>query len=172
MKSKLTIGKLSKQAKVSIDSIRFYERSGLISVPPRTASNYRQYPEDAVKRLRFIKRAQNLGFTLAEISDLLELSQQQSASKADVKNRTAEKILVVQSRIQDLKRMLKALKTLNDHCDGQGPILECPILEALTGDEEFRGDQSNRLIQRQARRRHFTASLNKQSSHDIERQKP
>jgi Hg(II)-responsive transcriptional regulator len=134
---KLTIGKLSKQANVSIDSIRFYERSGLLAAPTRTASNYRQYPVDAVKRLRFIKRAQNLGFTLAEISDLMELSQQQSASKADVKKRTAEKILDIQSRIQDLNRMLKSLKTLNDHCDGHGPIMECPILNALTGDEEI-----------------------------------
>src|SRR6056297_2768352 len=102
MSHSLTIGKLSKQADVSIDSIRFYERQGLLAAPARTESNYRIYPSETVKRLRFIKKAQKLGFSLREIQELLDLSQDPSASKADVKKKTVEKIEDIKKSLQDL----------------------------------------------------------------------
>jgi Hg(II)-responsive transcriptional regulator len=134
MPRSLTIGKLAKKTDVSIDSIRFYERRGLLAEPTRTEANYRVYPLEAADRLRFIKKAQKLGFSLGEIQELLNLSHDPTASKADVKRKTEEKIKDITTRIQDLSRMLKALKQLDESCDGQGSIVECPILKALAED--------------------------------------
>jgi Cu(I)-responsive transcriptional regulator len=131
----LTIGKLSKKSGVSIDSIRFYERRGLLAEPMRTEANYRVYPLAAADQLRFIKKAQKLGFSLDEIQDLLALSHNPAASKADIKRKTAEKIDDIKIRIQDLKRMLKGLEQLDESCDGHGPIAECPILKSLAEDD-------------------------------------
>lgn len=131
----LTIGKLAKKAGVSIDSIRFYERRGLIVEPTRTKSNYRVYPLEAADRLRFIKKAQRLGFTLDEIQELLGLSHNSSASKADIKAKTEEKIKDIRGKIQNLGRILKALEQLDESCDGHGPVAECPILKALAKDD-------------------------------------
>jgi len=127
----LTIGKLAKRADVSIDSIRFYERRGLIAEPVRTDSNYRIYRREVATQLRFIKRAQQLGFSLAEVKELLALRQDPHATKADVKQKTEEKIADIRSRIEDLTRMLKALEQLDASCDGCGPTSECPILKSL-----------------------------------------
>ncbi len=135
MSHAFTIGKLAKRADVTIDSIRFYERRGLIAEPTRTESNYRVYPLEAADRLRFIKKAQKLGFSLGEIQDLLELSHDPAASKADVKTKTEEKIIAIRGKIQDLNRILKALEQLDESCDGHGPIAECPILKALAEDD-------------------------------------
>jgi Hg(II)-responsive transcriptional regulator len=135
MPQSLTIGKLAKIANVSIDSIRFYERRGLIAEPVRTESNYRVYPLEAADRLRFIKKAQQLGFSLAEIQELLDLSHNPTASKADIKSKTGEKIEDIKARIKDLTRMLKALEQLDGTCEGHGPITECPILKALATDD-------------------------------------
>ena len=135
MQQTLTIGKLAKKANVSIDSIRFYERRGLLAEPTRTESNYRRYPLEAAARLRFIKKAQNLGFSLDEIKGLMDLQHDPAASKADVKERTEEKIRTIQEKIQDLARILSVLEQLNESCDGHGSIEECPILEALAADD-------------------------------------
>ena len=135
MQQTLTIGKLAKKANVSIDSIRFYERRGLLAEPTRTESNYRRYPLEAAARLRFIKKAQSLGFSLNEIKDLMELQHDPAASKADVKERTEEKIRTIQEKIQDLTRILAALEQLDESCDGYGPVTECPILKALATDD-------------------------------------
>lgn len=135
MSHSFTIGKLAKKADVSIDSIRFYERRGLIAEPTRTESNYRIYPLAAADRLRFIKKAQSLGFSLDEIRELLELSHDPAASKADVKAKTEEKIMAIRDKIQDLNQMLKALERLDESCDGHGPIAECQILKALAEDD-------------------------------------
>ncbi len=135
MQQTMTIGQLAKQTDVTIDSIRFYERRGLIAEPERTESNYRRYTLDAASRLRFIKKAQKLGFSLDEIKDLLNLHHDPKASKADVKTRTESKILDIQQKIQDLHKMLEALEQLNELCDGHGPIEECPILDALAGND-------------------------------------
>lgn len=133
----LTIGKLAKQAGFTIDTVRFYERRGLIAEPARTASNYRVYPEEDVARLRFIGRAKALGFSLNEIKELLALQHDPHATKADVKTRTEAKIENIKVKIQDLTRIVAALEHLADSCDGHGPVSECPILDALdTNDHE------------------------------------
>ena len=132
----LTIGRLAKQVGVGIETIRFYERQGLIEPPPRTDSNYRVYPEEEAARLRFIKRAKNLGFTLSEIKELLFIRHDPNATKADIKNRTLNKIEDVKQKINDLTRIKMALEHLVSSCDGHGPLEECPILEALDSDSE------------------------------------
>lgn len=133
MNHPLTIGKLAKRADISIDSIRFYERRGLITEPVRTESNYRIYQREVTAQLRFIKRAQQLGFSLAEIKELLAFRNNPLASKADVKLKTEEKIADIKGRIDDLTRMLRALEQLDASCDGCGPTSECPILKSLAG---------------------------------------
>ena len=132
----LTIGKLAKKAGVTIDTVRFYERRGLIKEPARTQSNYRLYPEEEVAHLRFVKKAKELGFSLNEIKQLLKLQHDPMASKSDVKEWTEIKIREIRCRIKDLSRILSALEQLTGSCDGHGPVSECPILEALSGDSE------------------------------------
>lgn len=129
--SAMTIGRLARDAGVSIDTVRFYERRGLIAEPTRTLSNYRIYSADDVVLLRFIKKSKELGFSLSEIKDLLALRHDPSASKADVKQRTEGKIKNVRRKIEDLTHILAALEHLSASCDGQGPISDCPILDAL-----------------------------------------
>lgn len=129
----LTIGRLAKQAGFGIETVRFYERQGLIEPPPRTESNYRIYPQQDVARLRFIKRAKALGFSLNEIKELLSLRHDPTATKADIKRRTEAKVEDIRQKIGDLGRMLEALEHLAASCDGRGPLEECPILEALDG---------------------------------------
>jgi len=129
-----TIGRLAKQVGIGIETVRFYERQGLIEPPPRTDSNYRVYPEEEVSRLRFIKKAKNLGFTLNEIKELLFIRHDPHATKADIKNRTLAKIKDVKQKISDLTRIQKALEHLASSCDGHGPLEECPILKALDSE--------------------------------------
>ena len=133
---KLTIGKLAKQADIGIETVRFYERQGLIDPPLRTESNYRIYPEEEVTRLKFIKRAKVLGFTLKEIKELLRLRHDPHATKADIKNRTLEKIQDVKQKISDLTKIKEALELLSDSCDGHGSLEGCPILKALDADAD------------------------------------
>ena len=132
MKEKIfTIGKVARLTAVGIETIRFYEREGLIPEPPRRESAYRQYPPATIDRVRFIKRAKDLGFTLAEIKELLDLSVGPKTTCADVKRKADEKIKEVDVKISDLKRIRKALNRLTDQCRGKGPVSECPILENL-----------------------------------------
>lgn len=132
----LTIGKLSKMAGVTNDTVRFYERYGLIDPASRSDSNYRLYHKEDARRLRFIRRAKELGFTLNEIKDLLALSQDPKATKADIKNKTEHKIEDIKRKIQDLARIQSALEQLVETCTGHGSAKDCPILQSLT-DEEF-----------------------------------
>ena len=131
----LTIGRLAKQVGMGIETVRFYERQGLIEPPPRTDSNYRVYPEGEVSRLRFIKKAKKLGFTLNEIKELLFIRHDPHATKADIKNRTLAKLEDVKQKINDLTRIKKALEHLASSCEGHGPLDDCPILEALDSDD-------------------------------------
>jgi MerR family mercuric resistance operon transcriptional regulator len=132
----ITIGKLADMAGVSIDTVRFYERKQLIDEPQRTASNYRVYPEEDIVRLRFIKKAKSLGFSLSEIKEMLELRCDSSATKADVKSHVEGKIRDIKQKINELKKIVCALEHLQSECDGQGPTSDCPILEALDADSE------------------------------------
>ena len=127
----LTIGKVAKGAGLGIETVRFYEREGLIEPPARTESNYRIYPQRDILRLRFIKRAKSLGFTLKEIKELLFLQHDPTATKADVKMQTEAKIEDITLKIRDLTRIKESLETLDKRCDGHGPTSDCPILDAL-----------------------------------------
>jgi Zn(II)-responsive transcriptional regulator len=131
----MTIGRLAKRAGVSIDTVRFYERRRLLSKPARTESNYRVYAEDEVARLRFIKKAKDLGFSLSEIRELLSLRCDPSALRADVKNQIEVKIDDIKQKIDDLSRILTALEHLSATCDGRGPVSDCPILRALDDND-------------------------------------
>jgi len=135
----MTIGKLAKKAGISTDAVRFYERRGLIAEPARTTSNYRLYPLEDAARLRFIKRAKDIGFSLSEIKELLAIRHDPSASKADVKERTKIKIRVIRQKIADLSKILIALEQLANSCDGHGPISDCPIIEALDDEQHTEG---------------------------------
>ena len=127
----MTIGQLAKRANVNIETIRYYERRGLIPNPPRNESGHRQYSQESVRRTEFIKRAQTLGFSLKEISEVLSLRVEPGRTCGDIKARTEAKILDIESRIADLEQMRKALSKLASQCTGRGPIGKCPILEAL-----------------------------------------
>ena len=127
----LTIGKVARAAGVGVETVRFYERKGLIEEPPRLASGYRQYPQNIVRRLRFIKRAKELGFTLKEIGDLLSLRNRPDTRCADIRAEAETKITHIEQKIRDLEGMRYALRHLADTCKNQGPLDECPILKAL-----------------------------------------
>ena len=132
----LTIGQLAKRSGIGIETVRFYERKGLVEEPPRTDSGYRQYPEDVVARIRFIRRAKELGFKLKEISELLSLRVDPDTKCADVKKQTELKIADVEEKIRVLQGIMTALKKLAASCVGTVPTSECPILEALDGQEK------------------------------------
>jgi len=135
----LTIGQLAKEADVGVETIRFYERQGLLAEPERRPSGYRQYPRDVVRRVRFIRHAKELGFTLKEIQELLELRVDPQSSCADVRKRAGDKIADIDERIESLGRMKAALERLARKCRGRGPTSECPILEELDRHEDGHG---------------------------------
>lgn len=129
--SDITTSQLASRVGVNVESLRYYERTGLLDVPPRTASGYRRYPDEAVRRLRFIKRAQGLGFTLAEVKELLDLQMRPEATCADVRSRAQAKIEDVDRRLRELKALRAALVALTRACVGSGPTTECSILHML-----------------------------------------
>ncbi|MGH7966196.1 MAG: MerR family transcriptional regulator, partial [Candidatus Binatia bacterium] len=131
----LTIGDVAKQANVHSETLRYYERRGLLARPLRSMSNYRLYPDDTVRRLRFIKHAQALGFSLKEIKELLSLRAAPKAQCADVRKRAEAKITDIEEKIRALQAMRKALSKLVAECSGRGPITDCPILESLDAEE-------------------------------------
>ena len=133
----LTTGQLAERSQVNVETIRYYERRGIIPAPARGVSGYRQYSEDTVARIRFVKRTQELGFTLDEISELLHLRVDPETSCADIKRRADLKVIEIQEKLRSLKRIKKALNRLAASCSGQGPIGECPILDALGRDEAW-----------------------------------
>jgi MerR family copper efflux transcriptional regulator len=127
----MTIGQLAQAAGVGVETVRFYEREGLLAEPPRRASGYRQYPEAAVARVQFIRHAKELGFSLKEIGELLELRLARGVSCAAVQRRAMAKIEDIEARIAALRRMKRALAKLAATCGDRGAASECPILEAL-----------------------------------------
>ena len=131
----LTIGKVARSAGLAIDTVRYYELEGLLEKPARTTSGYRHYRPDVVARLRFIRQAKDLGFSLREIKELLSLRVEAGRSCADVRARAERKIADVEQRVATLMRMKRALAKLASSCSGRGPTSECPILEALGSRE-------------------------------------
>lgn len=130
----MNIGQLARQAGVPIDTIRYYERQHLIPEPARSASGYRQYAQEDVTRLNFIRRAKTLGFTLEEIGELMAISSNYSSDMNEMRNASARKLEVVEERLAELTRMRDALRGLVDACPGHGPLETCPIMAALTTD--------------------------------------
>jgi Hg(II)-responsive transcriptional regulator len=127
----LTISQVARAADVNPQTIRYYERRGLFAAPQRSATGYRQYTADAVGRLRFIKHAQELGFSLKEIHELLSLRVRTAASCGAVSRRTRQKIELVEQRIRDLQRIKRTLERLAAACAARRPTDDCPILAAL-----------------------------------------
>ena len=126
------IGALAKRAGVGIDTVRYYERTGLLEPSARLASGYRRYSDAEVSRLRFIRKAQTLGFSLKEIRDLLALSS--SRDVARVKRSAETKLADVTQRIAELERIRDGLSVLVDACPGHGRAKDCPILRTLEGE--------------------------------------
>jgi len=120
---------------VNVETIRFYERHGLVPKPPRTRAGYRIFTVDAVKRLQFIKHAQELGFSLKEIKELLNLRVRRGSSCADVRKKAETKIADVDEKIRHLQEIRAALVELTDTCTGRGPIDTCTILQGLNRSE-------------------------------------
>ncbi|MCE5232910.1 MAG: heavy metal-responsive transcriptional regulator [Mizugakiibacter sp.] len=131
----LTIGAVAQRAGVAIDTIRYYEREGLLPAPRRRASGYRDYDAAAVERLRFIRRAKELGFSLDGIRELLALSADRERGVRGVKQRAEARLGEVERRIRELQRVHRGLKLLIGACPGHGALERCPILRAL-GEEE------------------------------------
>lgn len=131
----LTIGHLAKQAGVNLETVRFYERRGLLPRPPRSAAGYRLFPAEAARRLKFIRRAQELGFSLAEIRELLSLRMSRATTSAAIRARAEAKIADIEAKIRTLESMKKTLRRLTRVCDGCAPVAECPILESLDGED-------------------------------------
>lgn len=131
----MTIGQLAERSGVSVETVRYYERRGLLSAPARTSSGYRRYEPDAVARLRFIRRAQSLGFTLHEIEDLLALRVRAPRSCDAIGRKTHEKLTLVRAKIRQLQQIERSLTRLAAACDERRPTSECPMLHELEGTE-------------------------------------
>ena len=129
--TELTIGELARATGVGVETIRFYQRRKLVAEPRRPASGYRKYDDEAARRIRFIRQAQDLGFSLKEIRDLLTLRIDPKVSCADVKARAESKIAEVDRKIATLRRIRRALGGITESCAGSGPTSDCPILEAI-----------------------------------------
>lgn len=139
----LTIGQVARQAGVGVETVRFYERDGLLEQPARGQSGYRQFTTDVIGRLRFIKQAQWLGFTLKEIRELLALKLDPTATRSEVRRRAEAKVADIDQRIADLRRMKKSLTPLIEACDGRGTLAGCPILNAIDSPCHVHDSKSN-----------------------------
>jgi Hg(II)-responsive transcriptional regulator len=132
----LTIGQVARRAGVHLETVRYYERRGLLPPPPRTPAGYRQYQPDAVRRVRFIKRAQRLGFTLREIRDLLALRVEDGRRCASIAREAREVMHRIEGRMAELEAMQAALRRLIRACRKRQTTDACPILEALEDSPE------------------------------------
>lgn len=148
-----TIGKAARAANLSIDTVRFYERSGLLKPPPRTAGGYRLYRQDDIDRLRFIQRAKALGFTLEEIAQLLQLNDGKGRRR-DVKSVAARRLEELDRKLAELMRIRHAIAHLVQDCNAEGPLAGCPIIAALIGDAST--DATSPTPARRRRRSHST----------------
>lgn len=128
---KLTIGGVAKEANVNVETIRYYERRRLLPQPLRTPAGYRIYSADAVRRLHFVKRAQELGFSLKEIKELLGLRVRPGSTSTDIRKLAGAKITDIDKKIRTLQAMKKSLVQITNACSGCGPVSDCPILDGL-----------------------------------------
>jgi MerR family copper efflux transcriptional regulator len=133
----LTSGELAGRCGVNLQTLRYYEREGLLPEPPRTAAGYRTFPPDSVTRVQFIKHAQALGFTLEEVKELLALRVDPMTTCADVQKRAEAKVADIERKIKRLEAIKAALTELAAACSGEGPASSCSLLEALEGRMDF-----------------------------------
>ncbi len=126
---RLTIGRVAELSNVGVETIRYYEREGIIQQPPRIGGSIRRYPQDTIHRLHFIRRAQELGFSLQEITELLSIRSIGKGSCSKVVEKTDLKLAQIEEKIVDLKRLKSALLTVKDCCAQQAPSDKCPVLE-------------------------------------------
>lgn len=138
MTTVFTIGQIAKRAGVSNDTIRLYERYGLIEEPPRAKNGYRQYSSDTVDQLIFIQRAKHMGFTLKEIQELLSIHHTSKQSCGDVRQRAQQKLQEIDEKIHELKQLAKVVKKLVDDCEKHRPDELCPIFLSLTSKRGLR----------------------------------
>jgi MerR family transcriptional regulator, copper efflux regulator len=134
----LFIGKVARRAGVGVETIRFYERQGLLTTPVRKDSGYRLYPEHVLGRIRFIKRAKELGFSLREIKELLELRRNSSGPCEDVCEKAQAKIANIDEKIAMLTKMKQALSELFAACQVRASLDDCPILEFLEKESNIK----------------------------------
>ncbi len=139
MTTQLTIGQLAKDVGVNIETIRYYERRNLLDPTSRLPSGYRLYNSAAQRRLRFIKNAQALGFTLHEIEELLDLRVRSQARCGDVQRRAEAKLKHVEAKVRDLQSLATALRRLIRTCRAGQPTDRCPILKALEDEKRGKG---------------------------------
>jgi MerR family mercuric resistance operon transcriptional regulator len=133
----ISIGTISKSSGISVEAIRYYEREGLLEKAKRSESGYRQYHPDVLRRLAFIRRAQDLGFSLEEIRELLRLRTSTKSSCRSVRAKAEEKISIVEKKIAELQLIKQALEVLASTCtNGDAPTSTCPILDALDPENE------------------------------------
>jgi len=133
----LTIGKLASQANVTIETIRYYQRKGLLVEPDKPTTGYRQYPSEAISRLRFIKRAQQTGFTLKEIMELLSLD---SEHCQDVQNIAEQKRQQIDEQLKDLTALRNVLDSLVKGCQNDTLAHHCSLIEAFSNQEDSNSD--------------------------------
>lgn len=136
----MTIGELAGRAGVGVQTVRYYERRSLLPPPDRTPAGYREYGEEDLRRLRFILRAKELGFTLSEVGELLELRVAPGRTAADVRTRALRKIEDTRARVRDLRRILRALEALVSTCEAHGPPDRCALMHAIDPGEGAHGD--------------------------------
>lgn len=148
--ARLTIGRLAKAAGVGIDTVRFYERAGLLPEAARTPSGYRTYGSADVERLRFVRRAKALGFSLDEIAELLELAAGQGG-RAGVKALAERRLRDLETRIRELTVFRDTLAHYAHQCSGHGAVAGCPIIEAVLKNPEPEHDHATRKPARRAR---------------------
>jgi len=132
----LTIDQVARKAGVHVETVRYYERRGLIVQPSKPRSGYRRYDPEIVARIRFVKRAQDLGFTLEEITELLALKVDPGTTCCEVREQAEAKIAAIEDKIRVLRRMVRSLETLVEACREERSTTECPILEALEREGE------------------------------------
>lgn len=129
----LRTAEVARLAGVNVETLRFYERKGIVPEPPRRASGYRDYSPETVGRVRFVKRAQELGFSLREIKELLGLTTVPRAKSGRVRHLAQAKLAEIDHKIHDLEAMKRTLTALVCACDGRSPLTSCPIIESLSG---------------------------------------
>lgn len=131
----MQIGELAKRAEVPIETVRYYERRGLMSAPSRRPSGYRSYEARDLDRLRFIRRGKALGFSLEEIRELLRLSASADADRGEVRALAQQRLVDVERRLQELQSVREVLADLVHACSGHGPLAGCPIIERVLGED-------------------------------------